>query len=132
MNKKSGWSVALFVIGSLIIVVLLIGLVLLFINRWGLGFFGMPMRPWGLHRWVYPPFMGWFGPLAMILTLLLLIVFLVLGMIWLMRGASPTNSTPPTSTPLQLHCPQCKRPIRDDWQICPYCGAQLQQASHNP
>ncbi len=124
MNRKSGWTVALIVIGSLLGVILLIGLVLLLINRWEIGLYRMPMRPWGLHRWVYPPFMGWFGPLVMILTPILLITFLVLGLIWLIRGTSSASSTP---VPAQLQCPQCKRPVREDWLVCPYCGTRLKE-----
>ncbi|MDT8897198.1 zinc ribbon domain-containing protein [Thermanaerothrix sp. 4228-RoL] len=126
MNKKSPWTTVLLIIGGLLILALLISLAFFFARQWTYGVYRMPMHLWGMHRWVYPPVVGWLWPLLMLFTPLLLLVLLIVGIVWLIRYVSPnTPSTP--QPPNALLCPQCKHPIQSDWLVCPYCGTRLKE-----
>lgn len=128
MNKTSPWLIVLYVIGGLLLLALLAGLIVFFTTRWEFGVYRMPMHLWGMHRWFYPPTVGWLWPLLMLFTPLLILVLSVLGIVWLVRSVS---SNPPSTPqpPNALLCPQCKRPLQSDWLVCPYCGTRLKETS---
>jgi hypothetical protein len=87
-----------------------------------------PMHPtWGIPA---SRFFG-FSPLGMIaggLIWLGLLALIVLGVIALARGLSRSSGSAVTSvqaTSPAKACPNCGRPVQDDWSHCPYCGHAL-------
>jgi hypothetical protein len=100
----------------------------------------MPMRP---NRWMpfgllrgFFPFGGFFGGLLCLGFLVLIVLGVAALVASLTRSqkpaaaiASEAPSTPPAeqaemAAPSRL-CPNCQRPVHDDWSHCPYCGTAL-------
>ena len=65
---------------------------------------------------------GWFFMLMAILFPMGLLVLLILGVVWLVRGSSrPRGSAPEPPR----GCPECGKPVAGDWHHCPECGHGL-------
>ncbi|MCX8024055.1 MAG: zinc ribbon domain-containing protein [Thermanaerothrix sp.] len=124
MNKTSPWLIVLLVIGGLLTLALTVSLIIFIGNRWDFGLYRMPMHFWGMHRWVYPPTLGWLWALLRVFTPLFLLALLVVGIVLLVRSTSPTTLSP-SQPSTASSCPQCKHPIQSDWLVCPYCGTRL-------
>lgn len=72
------------------------------------------------------------GLLAGGLICLGFVALLVIGVIALVRGVSRQSrsavapvSTPPPAPAATQPCPNCGRPVQEDWSHCPYCGEDL-------
>ena len=112
---------------------------------------GLPGREMPIHpNWRVPVlWFGGFSPLRMIaggLIWLGLLALIVLGVLTLVRGlirppqpaivsvteTSPASASAPVSgqVPSQA-CPNCQRPVQDDWNHCPYCGYALLDSLKN-
>jgi hypothetical protein len=120
---------------AVIVVLALVGG--LFLSRpWGLGYIGCPA--WGSRTGGYmmgPGMMwgfsggfgllGWTFALIGMLIPLALLALLVIGVVWgvqsLTRQPVFASSTPPSASTSGRHCPECDRPMQDDWRVCPYC-----------
>jgi hypothetical protein len=116
------------VLGLAVLLVLCTGLAL-GAGLLGYGSFGGMMGTWGGN--VYPGNMmggwGWGigGLLGMALMALMGIVFLallVLGIVWLVRQATPPSAQPPVTG---AECPSCHKGVQADWKNCPSCGKTL-------
>jgi hypothetical protein len=79
-------------------------------GEWGGRIF--PMHSVGMM-----PFGGLFGGLFS----LGLLTLVVLGIVWLVRKLTVSN-TPPTPVPTCSHCGQ---PVQANWVACPHCGKKL-------
>ena len=80
------------------------------------------------------PMMG--GGALVMLFVLLLIVGVPLLIVALMAGGRlasqsrpPAEGNRPTALPATApsarRCPTCERGVQSDWNVCPYCGAEL-------
>ncbi len=75
-------------------------------GMYGFGVMGRGMNPVG------GLIMGLFG--------LGVLIFLVLGIIWLVRSLRA-----PKLAVTMASCPKCGKPVQADWSNCPYCGKKL-------
>jgi ABC-type Na+ efflux pump permease subunit len=76
-----------------------------------LGFF--------LGRLIFPAFL-----------FLLVVVGIIILLFSLFRSRRPAATSATSSTPTSVQapsrsCPNCERPIQNDWSHCPYCGIKL-------
>ena len=145
MSRAAKW-----IIGTLLGLVVLAAIVLggFWLFSWlgrGFGMFGprgmmpfyggpeMPFR--GMH-----PYRGFFpfgglrilGLVAGGLICLGFLALIVVGVIALAGGIgrrsgpteAPASITPPPAAAVRT-CPNCGRPVQEDWSHCPYCGEDL-------
>jgi hypothetical protein len=112
---------------------------------------GMWMKPYNDGRSMM---LGRFAPLRLAATSLLclgMLALVVIGIVLLVRGTRKSNSPPvptavvsaaaPEAEPQAVAedvspaaaepapvktCPNCGRPVEDEWSHCPYCGAPQQ------
>lgn len=136
---------------GLIALVAIVSLGYLIFNHWGEpvwairapgihpreGWRDMPMRP---YRVMPPQRIIRYFPLRFLgggLIYLGLLALIILGIIALIRGlgrpqtsalAAQTGSAAVVTQATSQICPNCKRPVQEDWQHCPYCGTDLPQA----
>ena len=148
MNTATKWIIGIVV--GLILLTAIVGIGYLAFSRWPGPIW--VMRSPGIHPWEdgrgmpLLPFRGLpaqrfigFFPLRFLgggLIFTGALVLIVLGVIWLVRSLGrPQPSSPlavPTPAPAVPQpaaqaCPNCKRPVQEDWSHCPYCGADLPQ-----
>jgi hypothetical protein len=122
------------VFGLVVLVVFVLGFgVLLLLLGGGSGVMGSGMIGPGGMRGGWCPWCGGTGRLGggllgsiLGLTLscllpLALLVLLVVGGVWLARNVSSR-----TPHPSATRCPTCDRAVEPGWQVCPYCGEDLQ------
>ncbi len=100
----------------------------------------MPMRPnrlapFGFTRGIFP-FRGLFGGLICLGFLFLIVLGIAALVASLSRSqkpaaaiateavSAPTSMQEETATPARA-CPNCQRPVSNDWSHCPYCGTAL-------
>jgi len=50
---------------------------------------------------------------------ILFIGLVVLGVVWLVRALTPTQSVAPTT------CTHCGKTLQPNWKACPYCGEKV-------
>ena len=64
--------------------------------------------------------------LLLVVGVLLLIIALVSGSRLASPGRPPSGGRQP-APPRQpaRACPACRREVQPDWNVCPYCGAEL-------
>jgi hypothetical protein len=67
---------------------------------------------------------GWFWMVGIILLPLGLLVLLILGIIWMARGAIRSPSEPQASGQT---CPKCGQAVEVDWRACPFCREDLER-----
>ena len=79
----------------------------------GFGMHGFGGHSFGMPGWGRMPFGGFLGGLFT----LGLLAFLVLGIIWLVRGLKTPKPAVGTHA-----CANCGKPVQADWRNCPYCG----------
>jgi hypothetical protein len=100
----------------------------------------MPMRP---NRWApegmlrgFFPFGGMLGGLVCLGFLSLVVLGIVALVISLRRSKKPAAAAPSQVGPATpgdgeemaipaRACPNCQRPVIEDWSHCPYCGTAL-------
>lgn len=123
------WTQVL-VFAAVVLVVSILGIALLpfFLGGWGM------MGPGMMGGW-YPEYGGWmgraFGWLFMLVAMALplgMVILLILGLVWLVRGTSGPEAPRPAPPTVQT-CPNCGQGVQADWQVCPYCGESL-KSSH--
>jgi len=149
MNTATKWIIGIVV--GLILLTAIVGIGYLAFSRWPGPIW--VMRSPGIHPWAdrggippmqpfrgipHPRYIGFF-PLRFLGGSLIFtgaLVLIVLGVIWLIRSlrspqpgsvaAMPTPA-PAVTQPTAQVCPNCKRPVQEDWLHCPYCGTDLTQ-----
>jgi hypothetical protein len=151
MKTSIKWILGI-VIG-LAVVAVLVGAGYLLMNRWsggygmmdypamhawgdqrGIPYDGMPMHP---DRGFLPMRTGVFAPLWIVaggLFCLGALALIVLGIIALVRVISRPAASSPAIAPAPVTveipasgrpCPNCERPVQEEWSHCPYCGQVL-------
>jgi hypothetical protein len=129
--RNVNWTQVL-VFGLVVLVVLALGLGVLWLIFGGWGTMGM-MGPGGMRGgwcpWCGGRGVGLGGILAAVaafglicLLPLGLLVALALGAGWLARNTGEDRGV---RRDTQAACPDCGRPVEDDWTTCPYCGEDL-------
>ena len=126
MSQRSAWGVFI----GIVIVAVVLTLVLFTLGpRW--GGYGMGMwggcpgcgfgMGWGTGGWVVgliTMFFMWFVPLVFL-------ALIVMGILWFVRSLGENNTGGQVVKGTGKTCPTCGKPVQDDWQLCPYCGANL-------
>lgn len=72
-----------------------------------------PSSPWILRGLLAPT------------GLLTLLALIVVGFVLLVRVTSPS----PAQVISERPCSECGEPVEVDWEVCPYCGAELSATS---
>lgn len=128
MKANLGWIL----LGVLILVLLLVVPGIFFFGHWG-GGYGM-MGPGGMMGrgfWTFP--LGGVMMLSAVLIPLGVLILVVVGVVWLVNnlsrsGRAPADRVPPVEQVPPApgrNCPNCGKPVQDDWKACPYCGTSL-------
>jgi predicted lipid-binding transport protein (Tim44 family) len=120
-------------LGSAVIVVLFIGLAL-GTGLTGYGYPGGMLGSWGGYSGPGGMMGGWGWGLGAFLMMGLMslvplgfLALMALGIVWLVRQASPPAAQPPATPPPAIDsvCPSCHKGVQGDWQNCPHCGQTL-------
>jgi uncharacterized membrane protein len=105
------------VFGLVVLIVLIGGLA--FLSLFGGSGDGSMM---GGQRMMGPGLMGFGGGIISCLLWPLVLGLLIGLIVWIVQA---TNSNKPETQQTEETCPDCKRPVQSDWQVCPHCGAAL-------